>query len=56
MMHKDEKDAGIMQDLFMISELVKNENSLARIRDIKSLDSSGTYSKLADQKLINFTS
>jgi hypothetical protein len=40
----------------MISELVKNENSLARIRDIKTLDGSGTFRELAEEKLINFTS
>lgn len=56
MVNLDEKDAGIMQDLFMISELVKNENSLAKMRDIKTLDSSGTLAKLADVHLLNFTS
>lgn len=56
MMYKDEKDAGIMQDLYMMSELVKNENELKNLRDVKTLDASGTYKNLATEKLINFTS
>ncbi len=55
MINLDDRDGGVMQDLFMISQLVKNQNSLARMRDIKSLDSSGTQSKLAEDRLINFT-
>jgi hypothetical protein len=30
--YRDDKDSGIMQDLFMISELIRNENSVLKIR------------------------
>ena len=46
MMYKDEKESGIMQDLYMISELVKNESDMRRLRDVRTLDSSGTFKNL----------
>ena len=46
MMYKDDKESGIMQDMYMISELIKNESEMRRLRDVKSLDSSGTFRNL----------
>ena len=41
--HRDDKDSGIMQDLFMISELIRFENTFKEYRSIPTLDSSKTY-------------
>ena len=54
--YKDDKDSGIMQDLFMIAELIRYENSINDIRSIPTLDSSKTFVELGTAKLINFTS
>ena len=56
MMYKDEKDSGIMQDMYMISELVKNESDVQVLKDVKTLDASGCYKNLGHEKLLNFTS
>lgn len=45
-----------MQDLFLISELIRYENSVLSIRGIPTLDSSKTFQELGTSKLVNFTS
>lgn len=55
-MYRDDKDSGIMQDLFMIAELIRYENTISDIRNIPNLDSSRTFNELGTSKLINFTS
>jgi hypothetical protein len=45
-----------MQDLFMISELIRFENSIKDLRGIPTLDSSRTFADLGNNKMINFTS
>jgi propanediol dehydratase large subunit len=37
----DEKESGIMQDIFMLSELMKNEKSISNLKNIKTLAQSG---------------
>lgn len=54
--HRDDKDSGIMQDLFMIGELIRFENSVLNIRQVPTLDGSKSYNELGTSKLINFTS
>lgn len=51
--HPDEKESGIMQDLFMLSELMKNEKSISRLRDIQTLAQSGLDKYLSSDRLIN---
>ena len=55
---EDETDTGIMQDLYMIGELMKNENSMEakEKQSIKTLESSNTFKLLARENLMNFTS
>jgi len=54
--YRDDKDSGIMQDLYMISELIRYENSVLNIRQVPTLDSSKSYGELGTNRLINFTS
>ena len=54
--YKDDKDSGIMQDLFMIAELIRFENPIKDVHTFPTLDSSRTFSELGTSKLINFTS
>ena len=52
---EDEKESGIMQDLFMLSELMKSEKPISKIRDIKTLVGSGVYQILSSDRLINLS-
>jgi hypothetical protein len=40
----------------MISELIRQENSVMRIRNVPTLDGSRSYAELGTKKLVNFTS
>lgn len=51
----DEKDSGIMQDMFMLSELMKNEKSISNIGKIKTLGQSGIERYLSTDRLINIS-
>jgi hypothetical protein len=46
---------GIMQDMYMVTELMKNEYSLEQMEEIPSLDSSGVFGKMATERLTSFT-
>jgi hypothetical protein len=50
------KDSGIMQDMFMISELIRFENTMKNMPNTPTLDSSKTFAELGTSKMINFTS
>lgn len=52
---EDNKDSGIMQDIYMMSEVIKNEYKMSEIRGIKSLEGSGMFKKLGTERLLNFT-
>jgi hypothetical protein len=52
---EDNKDSGIMQDIYMMSEIIKNEYKVSEIRGIKTLESSGMFKKLGTDRLLNFT-
>ena len=54
--YRDDKDSGVMQDLFMLSELIRHENSVLSLRHVQTLDGSRSYHELGTKKLINFTS
>lgn len=44
--YRQSSQTGIMQDMYMITELMKNENSLAELHKIPTLDDSGVFEKL----------
>lgn len=44
-----------MQDMFMLSELMKNEKSISNLSNIKTLGSSGIERLLASERLINLS-
>lgn len=44
-----------MQDMYMITELMKNEYSLSEIENIPTLNGSGVFEKLSTELLVNFT-
>lgn len=44
-----------MQDMFMITELMKNQNEISNIDKIQTLDNSGIFNRLGSDYLINFT-
>lgn len=46
---------GIMQDIYMMSEIIKNESDIDAIRGIPTLETSGMNAKLGEERLINFT-
>lgn len=52
---RQDGETGIMQDLYIISQLMKNENDIKEVRKMKTLTSSKMYNELATGKLINFT-
>ena len=51
----DEKESGIMQDMFMLSELMKNEKSISNLSNIKTLGQSGIERHLSTDRLINLS-
>ena len=51
----DQEPGGVMQDLFMINELMKNENNLSDLDNLPTLKSSHTFGSLSTDKLMNFT-
>lgn len=55
---EDPTSTGIMQDIYTMSEIIKNEvvaNTVHEIKSIKSIQSSGMGKKLGKKRLINFT-
>ncbi len=46
---------GLMEVLYLLTKLMKNENSVLDIHKILTIDGSKTYEKLGTEKLINFT-
>lgn len=46
---------GIMQDIYMMSEVIKNEYDIEEVKGIKTLETSGMTGKLGGDRLINFT-
>lgn len=50
-------EAGIMQDIYIMSEVIKFENNVLEWKrgSMKSLDASGTFKVLGTGKLLNFT-
>jgi hypothetical protein len=49
------KESGIMQDIFIMSEIIKSEYKISDLNGIKSLEASGMYKRLGTDKLVNFT-
>ncbi len=47
MVNKEDSETGIMQDLYIISELMKNENDIKDIKRMKTLNSSKMFNDLA---------
>ena len=41
--YRDDKDSGIMQDLFMIAELIRFENTMKGQKSLSTLDTSKTF-------------
>jgi predicted DNA-binding protein YlxM (UPF0122 family) len=44
-----------MQDMYMVSELMKNEYSLSEIDQLMNIDSSGVFNKIGTDNLTSFT-
>lgn len=52
---EDNKDSGMMQDIYMMSEIIKDEYKMRDLRGIRTLESSGMFKKLGTDRLLNFT-
>lgn len=52
---EDNKDSGMMQDIYMMSEIIKDEYKMKDLRGIRTLESSGMFKKLGTDRLLNFT-
>jgi inositol 1,4,5-triphosphate receptor type 1/inositol 1,4,5-triphosphate receptor type 3 len=54
---EDTKNSGIMQDIYMMSEIIKNEHNMTEVKKnaIKTIQTSGMYDKLGTNLLLNFT-
>jgi hypothetical protein len=52
---EDNKDSGMMQDIYMMSEVIKDEYKMRDLRGIRTLESSGMFKKLGTDRLLNFT-
>jgi hypothetical protein len=51
----DERNLGLMEVLYLLTELMKNENSITNIDRIKSIHETGIFEALGSNRLINFT-
>jgi hypothetical protein len=44
-----------MEDMYLLTELMKNENSILSLHTITSIHDSGIFGALGSNRLINFT-
>jgi hypothetical protein len=51
----DEDKLGLMEVMYLLTELMKNENSILNIESIKSIHEAGIFRALGSRRLINFT-
>lgn len=51
----DRNSPGLMEVLYLLTELMKNENSILHVDSIKSIHEAGIFEALGSGRLINFT-
>ena len=54
-MVSDPADNGLMEVLFLLTELMKNENSILELGKVKGIHDTGVFEALGSDRLVNFT-
>lgn len=54
-MVSDDKEVGLLEAMYLLTELMKNENCILELEQVRGIHESGTFSALGCERLINFT-